>query len=151
MPESKTEDESGTAPGGQEAAAGAAHEDRTAPKELSRALGRLPADQREALLMVVLRGMSYEEVAEATGSTVSTAKSQVFWARRQLQAWLAGEVEDEASARESVGSQASPAPEGSAGERLAAEAVDRMIAALDAATATVEAQLAELRRMRRAA
>ena len=36
-------------------------------------------------------------------------------------------------------------------ERLAAEAVDRMIAKLDVATATLEAQLAELRRMRRAA
>ena len=36
-------------------------------------------------------------------------------------------------------------------ERLAAEAVDRMIAKLDLATATLEAQLAELRRMRRAA
>ncbi|TCZ58748.1 hypothetical protein [Roseicella aquatilis] len=41
--------------------------------------------------------------------------------------------------------------EHAAAERLAAEAVDRMIARLDTATATVEAQLAELRRMRRAA
>ena len=39
-------------------------------KELSRALGRLPTDQREALFMVVLQGMSYEEVAEATGCAV---------------------------------------------------------------------------------
>jgi hypothetical protein len=36
-------------------------------------------------------------------------------------------------------------------EQFAAATVDRMIAALDTATATVEAQLAELRRMRRAA
>jgi RNA polymerase sigma-70 factor (ECF subfamily) len=72
-------------------AVGAAHEDRMVLKELSRALGRLPADQREALFMVVLQGMSYEEVAEATGCAVGTAKSRVFRARRQLQAWLAGE------------------------------------------------------------
>ena len=72
-------------------AVSAAHEDRMVLKELSRALGRLPADQREALFMVVLQGMSYEEVAEATGCAVGTAKSRVFRARRQLQAWLAGE------------------------------------------------------------
>ena len=72
-------------------AVSAPHEDRMVLKELSRALGRLPADQREALFMVVLQGMSYEEVAEATGCAVGTAKSRVFRARRQLQAWLAGE------------------------------------------------------------
>jgi RNA polymerase sigma-70 factor, ECF subfamily len=72
-------------------AVSAAHEDRMVLKELSRALGRLPADQREALFMVVLQGLSYEEVAQATGCAVGTAKSRVFRARRQLQAWLAGE------------------------------------------------------------
>jgi RNA polymerase sigma-70 factor, ECF subfamily len=72
-------------------AVSAAHEDRMVLKELSRALGRLPADQREALFMVVLQGMSYEEVAESTGCAVGTAKSRVFRARRQLQTWLAGE------------------------------------------------------------
>lgn len=72
-------------------AVSAAHEDRMVLKELSKALGRLPSDQREALFMVVLQGMSYEEVAEATGCAVGTAKSRVFRARRQLQAWLAGE------------------------------------------------------------
>ena len=68
-----------------------AHEDRMVLKELSRALGCLPADQREALFMVVLQGLSYEEVAQATGCAVGTAKSRVFRARRQLQAWLVGE------------------------------------------------------------
>ena len=60
-------------------------------KELSQVLGRLPADQREALFMVVLEGLSYEEVAEASGCAVGTAKSRVFRARRQLQTWLTGE------------------------------------------------------------
>lgn len=72
-------------------AVNAPHEDRLVLKELSRALGRLPADQREALFMVVLQGLSYEEVAQATGCAVGTAKSRVFRARRQLQSWLAGE------------------------------------------------------------
>jgi RNA polymerase sigma-70 factor (ECF subfamily) len=72
-------------------AVSAAHEDRMILKELSQALGRLPPDQREALFMVVLQGLSYEEVAQATGCAVGTAKSRVFRARRQLQTWLTGE------------------------------------------------------------
>ena len=75
---------------------GAAHENRMVLKELSRALGRLPSDQREALFMVVLQGLSYEEVAQATGCAVGTAKSRVFRARRQLQTWLTGEERSEA-------------------------------------------------------
>src|SRR3712207_1097905 len=67
-------------------------------KELSKALGRLPSDQREALFMVVLQGLSYEEVASATGCAVGTAKSRVFRARRQLQAWLMGEERSGATA-----------------------------------------------------
>ncbi|SDB32118.1 sigma-70 family RNA polymerase sigma factor [Belnapia rosea] len=76
-----------------------AHEDRLVLKELSRALGKLPADQREALFMVVLQGLSYEEVAQATGCAVGTAKSRVFRARRQLQAWLMGEEQPAAELR----------------------------------------------------
>ncbi len=75
-----------------------AHEDRMVLKELGRALTRLPCDQREALFMVVLQGMSYEEVAGATGCAVGTAKSRVFRARRQLQAWLLGEDRPAAAA-----------------------------------------------------
>jgi RNA polymerase sigma-70 factor (ECF subfamily) len=69
----------------------APHEDRLALKELGKAMERLPADQREALVMVVVHGMSYEALAEATGCAVGTAKSRVFRARRQLEAWLMGE------------------------------------------------------------
>src|SRR5579875_1840096 len=69
----------------------APHEDRLALKELGKAMDRLPSDQREALVMVVLNGMSYEALAEATGCAVGTAKSRVFRARRQLEAWLMGE------------------------------------------------------------
>jgi RNA polymerase sigma-70 factor (ECF subfamily) len=72
-------------------AVSATHEDRLVLKELGHAVNRLPADQREALFMVVLQGMSYEDVAEATGCAVGTAKSRVFRARRQLQTWLMGE------------------------------------------------------------
>jgi RNA polymerase sigma-70 factor (ECF subfamily) len=72
-------------------AVAATHEDRLILKELGRAVNRLPTDQREALFMVVLQGMSYEDVAATTGCAVGTAKSRVFRARRQLQSWLMGE------------------------------------------------------------
>jgi len=72
-------------------ATAAAHEDRLALKELGQAIARLPTDQREALLMVVVHGVSYTTLAEATGCAVGTAKSRVFRARRQLEAWLLGE------------------------------------------------------------
>ncbi|MFT8353682.1 MAG: sigma-70 family RNA polymerase sigma factor [Gluconobacter japonicus] len=70
----------------------ATHEDSLALKDLSLALSRLPADQREALVMVVIQGMSYEALAEATDCAVGTAKSRVFRARRQLEAWMTGEM-----------------------------------------------------------
>lgn len=74
-------------------ATNAPHEDRLALKELDAAMTRLPTDQREALVMVVVHGMSYEALAEATGCAVGTAKSRVFRARRQLEAWLLGDDE----------------------------------------------------------
>ncbi len=79
-------------------ATNAPHEDRLALKELARAMARLPSDQREALVMVVIHGMSYEALAESTGCAVGTAKSRVFRARRQLETWLIGEQPDELAA-----------------------------------------------------
>ena len=70
----------------------AAHDDCLVLKELHISLGRLPPVQRETLFMVVLHGMSYEQVAEAMGCAVGTAKSRVCRARQQLQTWLASET-----------------------------------------------------------
>lgn len=66
--------------------------DRLITKELARALDRLPADQRETLLLVTLHGLSCEEVAEVTGCAVGTVKSRVFRARATLQRALLGET-----------------------------------------------------------
>ncbi|HET6197773.1 MAG TPA: sigma-70 family RNA polymerase sigma factor, partial [Acetobacteraceae bacterium] len=66
----------------------AAHEDRTALRELGWALERLPRDQREALQMIVLQEQSYEDAAEATGCAIGTLKSRVHRARLQLRAFL---------------------------------------------------------------
>jgi len=69
----------------------AAHEDRTALRELGWALNRLPADQREALDMIVLQEKSYEDASEATGCAIGTLKSRVHRARVQLRSYLTGE------------------------------------------------------------
>ncbi|MFC7478417.1 sigma-70 family RNA polymerase sigma factor [Dankookia sp. GCM10030260] len=70
----------------------AGHEDRLVLQELQQALGEVHPVQREALFMVVLQGMSYEEVAAATDCAIGTAKSRVFRARRLLAARLLGET-----------------------------------------------------------
>jgi len=65
---------------------------RTAPdqeagvivKDMWRALGELPPDQREALLLVGAEGMSYDEAARICGVAVGTIKSRVNRARRRL-------------------------------------------------------------------
>lgn len=69
----------------------AAHEDRTALRELGWALNRLPPDQREALFMIVLQEKSYEDASEATGCAIGTLKSRVHRARLQLRSFLMGE------------------------------------------------------------
>ena len=52
--------------------------------ELHRALSHLPRTFREALLLVGVEGMSYDEVATRQGVTVGTVKSRVNRARCQL-------------------------------------------------------------------
>ena len=77
---------------------GGAQEDRLILGELRGAIGRLPAEQRAALLMVALQGMSYDEVAEVTGCAAAAIKTRVFRARRQLQAMLLGKQEASSNA-----------------------------------------------------
>jgi RNA polymerase sigma-70 factor (ECF subfamily) len=48
------------------------------------ALGVLPSDQREALVLVGAEGFSYEEAAEICGCAVGTIKSRVNRARNRL-------------------------------------------------------------------
>jgi RNA polymerase sigma-70 factor (ECF subfamily) len=68
----------------------AAHEDCTALRELSWAVNRLPADQKEALLLIALEEKSYENASELTGRAVGTLKSRVHRARRQLRTYMDG-------------------------------------------------------------
>jgi RNA polymerase sigma-70 factor (ECF subfamily) len=52
--------------------------------ELREALAKLPADQREALILVGASGFSYEEAAAISGCAVGTIKSRVNRARNRL-------------------------------------------------------------------
>ena len=53
--------------------------------ELRLGLGMLPAEQREALILVGAGGFAYEEAADICGCAVGTVKSRVSRARRALQ------------------------------------------------------------------
>ena len=53
-------------------------------KELQQALGKLPASQREGLILVGASGFSYKEAAEICGCAVGTVKSRVHRARITL-------------------------------------------------------------------
>lgn len=74
--------------------------------ELRMSLGMLPAEQREALILVGAGGFAYEEAAEICGCAVGTVKSRVSRARRALQAILeAGAYDrDGRSAGDAMGS-----------------------------------------------
>jgi RNA polymerase sigma-70 factor (ECF subfamily) len=53
-------------------------------REFRQALAHLPADQREALVLVGASGFSYEEAANICGCAVGTIKSRVNRARTRL-------------------------------------------------------------------
>lgn len=57
---------------------------RIALSEMARAIDTLAAEQREALLLVVLEGMSYAEAAESIGIPIGTLMSRLGRARAAL-------------------------------------------------------------------
>lgn len=57
---------------------------RIALGEMSRAIDQLPGDQREALLLVVLEGSTYEEAATILGIPIGTLMSRLGRARAAL-------------------------------------------------------------------
>ncbi len=63
-------------------------EARLALAEVRRAVERLPPDQRTALLLVTVDGLSYKEAAEVVGVPVGTIMSRLARARIALQAQL---------------------------------------------------------------
>jgi len=59
-------------------------------RDLDLAIGRLPPEQREVLLLVVLEDMSYEEAAGTLGIPIGTVMSRLARAREKLRTMLSG-------------------------------------------------------------
>ena len=64
------------------------HDGRLQMMEFKEALGELPDEQREALILVGASGFSYEDAAEMCGVATGTIKSRVNRARAKLTALL---------------------------------------------------------------
>ena len=62
--------------------------------EMRLAMGMLPSEQREALILVGAGGFAYEEAADICGCAVGTVKSRVSRARRALHGILAAGAYD---------------------------------------------------------
>ena len=64
-------------------------------QDMLKALATVPSNQREALLLIVTQGMSYDDAARVCGVAVGTIKSRVNRARVRLAQLLAvGDAED---------------------------------------------------------
>lgn len=64
---------------------------RELAQEIVAAVEALPLEQRGAFVMFAHAGLSLEEIAQATGVAVETAKSRLRYARAKLRQSLAGE------------------------------------------------------------
>ena len=71
-------------------------------REFMSAFGKLAPTQREALLLAVLEGQSYEVIAAHTGVSVGTVKSRISRARDTLERLL---LEGETTSRPNTGSE----------------------------------------------
>ena len=76
--------------GGQEA--------RHALRDFGRALAQLPEQQREVIVLIGLKGMTYEKAAEAMGCPVGTVRSRLCRGRETLHRLMGGRQEQGASA-----------------------------------------------------
>jgi RNA polymerase sigma-70 factor (ECF subfamily) len=67
---------------------------KEAAARIHQVLGRIPENQRAALLLSRLEGLSYQEVAAVLGSTEKAVKSLVFRATQSLKAGLQDILDD---------------------------------------------------------
>jgi DNA-directed RNA polymerase specialized sigma24 family protein len=92
-------------------------QERPNVRELLRALGRLPFNQRSAIAMRELEGRSYDEIADTLGVTVPAVEALLVRARRALRVQRAAVLPDEGSV--SAHSRAAGAGPGRSSRRLA--------------------------------
>ena len=62
--------------------------------DVAKALQKLPAEQREVLLLIGANGLSYEEAAEIIGVAMGTVKSRLARGRTALAAMIDGPADD---------------------------------------------------------
>lgn len=63
----------------------------TGGRDIERALATLVEDQRNALLLVALEGLTYREAAKVQGVPIGTLMSRLAHARVQIKSYLDGE------------------------------------------------------------
>ena len=71
-----------------------AQQDGINVEDVANALQKLPAEQREVLLLVGASGISYEEAAEIIGCAMGTVKSRLARGRAALAQLIDGPVDD---------------------------------------------------------
>ena len=73
--------------------------ERLAARDLESALGRLPSEQRDAVLLCDLWGFEYEEIASITGWPIGTVRSRIARGRTKLASLLAAKGAKESRGR----------------------------------------------------
>ena len=70
-------------------------------RRLREGIAQLPEEQREALVLTQLEGVSYEDAAEQLGVSEGTVKSRVNRAKAKLKEWLtSGELSPQSSVQQ---------------------------------------------------
>lgn len=64
-------------------------------RDLARAMGALPDDQRETVLLVAVEGLAYQDAAEIMNVPIGTVRSRLSRARSRLRQLMYGEAEGE--------------------------------------------------------
>jgi RNA polymerase sigma-70 factor (ECF subfamily) len=68
-------------------------ERRDLGRDINRGLGELPPDQRMAVVMVDVEGLTYDEAAGAMEVNIGTVKSRLNRGRKRLREWIVTNVE----------------------------------------------------------
>ncbi len=71
---------------------GPRHDARLVCRDIAEAMHALPAEQRAAIALTALEGLSYDEAADALGVPIGTLRSRLSRGRDQLRAIHTGEI-----------------------------------------------------------